>query len=174
MGKRASTPAFVVDECNLDLAAFIQGYPIRTYRDIGLERGASDQKLVEHANYYGAIIVSRNKRDFRKEMRLAAARSNLAECYEGAGLVTVPDGLERIDFKSITRNLRFNSHRVTWEDVYQVNLEVRIHRTIGTAPEVTLLPRCIKCLRDHEDCDVCASLGITSKDYDNLDLSYIP
>jgi len=159
MGLRNAVPAFVIDECNLDLTEFVRGYPLRAYKDLGLERGASDQKLVEHANYHGAIIVSRNKRDFQKEMRLAAERSTAGACYEGAGLVTVPDGLERFDFKFISRNLRFDGQRVTWEDVYQVNLEVLIHRDVGHPPEVRLLPRCERCLREHEGCDVCASLG---------------
>ena len=67
MGRRDAGPAFVIDECNFDLAQFVHGYLLRSYKDLGLERGASDQKLMEHANYHGAIIVSRNKRDFRKE-----------------------------------------------------------------------------------------------------------
>jgi hypothetical protein len=165
MGRREKASAFVIDECNLDLADFIRGYTQLSYRDLGLERGASDQKLVEHANYHGAIIVSRNKRDFRHEMRIAAERSTLANCYEGAGLVTVPDGLERFDFKSITRNLRFRGQRVMWADVYQVNLEVLVHRDVGHPPEIRLLPRCPNCLRDHADCDICASLAITEADY---------
>lgn len=136
IGNRYIGPGFVVDECDLDLAEFIRGYPIYTYKDIGLEHGASDQKFVEHANYHGAIIVSRNKRDFRKEMRLAADRSTLSECFEGAGLVMVPDGLECFDFRAISRNLLYRDQRVTWVDVYQINLEVIVRRELNIAPEI--------------------------------------
>lgn len=58
MRRGANAQSFVVDECNLDLAEFIRGYPVLSYRDLGLERGASDEKLVEHAGYRGVVIVS--------------------------------------------------------------------------------------------------------------------
>ena len=165
MRRGANAQSFVVDECNLDLAEFIRGYPVLSYRDLGLERGASDEKLVEHAGYRGAIIVSRNKRDFRHEMRRAAERSTLADCYEGAGLVSVPDDLPRFNFKTITRTMRFRGRPVSWEDVCDVNFEVVVHRDADHPPEIRLLPRCPKCLKNHEDCERCHRLGLAAQDY---------
>ena len=158
MGRLRRTIAFVADECNGDLAASIRAYPVLSYRDIGLERGATDPKLIEHARNHGAIIITRNKRHFRRFMREAAERSTVDECFEGSGLITVPDDMPRFHFERLTRELNLNNVPIGWTDVLHLNLEVRLYHDAPAV--VTLLPRCPKCVRDHGDCEACLTLGI--------------
>jgi hypothetical protein len=165
MARSTKGQPFIADECNFGLSEYIRGYPVLSYSDIGLQRGATDAKLVEHAGHHGVIIISRNKAHMRQEMARASERSNTDACYEGAGLVSVPDELVRFDFRTITKTMRFRGRPVEWADVCDVNLEVIVHRDVAKPPEVRLLPRCPKCIKIHEDCRRCINLGITPADY---------
>jgi hypothetical protein len=139
MARSTKGQPFIADECNFGLSEYIRGYPVLSYSDIGLQRGATDAKLVEHAGHHGVIIISRNKAHMRQEMARASERSNTDACYEG--------------------------RPVEWADVCDVNLEVIVHRDVAKPPEVRLLPRCPKCIKIHEDCRRCINLGITPADY---------
>lgn len=79
--------------------------------------------------------------------------------------MSVPDELARFNFKTITRTMRFRGRLVSWQEVYDVNFEVVVHRDIDRTPEVRLLSRCTKCLKNHEDCERCKRVGLSAQDF---------
>ena len=162
--------AFLPDEDSLGLGESIRHYRVLSYQDAGLSRGASDDKVADHARYHGAIVITRNVRDFRCVMRDAAQFSSrescrAGHCHEGGGVVTVAPGLAHFHFERVTRALSINGKSITWEDVFVLNL--RIHIDTGERVTVTFLPRCERCLAKHADCQICRELGV-SELYESL------
>lgn len=58
----------------------------------------------------------------------------------------------------MTRSLRLGDLEITWADVFALNL--RVHISASGAVTVSFLPRCERCLRDAEDCEVCRELRV--------------
>ncbi len=152
---------FVCDEDSLHLAESLTGARVFTLAEIGITvgRGTPDAAVVQHARDAGCIVLTGNKSDFVREMRLAAQRCTPAECFEGGGMITVPSGLERLAFAKMTRNLRLDGEKIDWEDVFLCNLHVDIHRS-GVIV-VKRLPVCEFFVKNHVvDCEVCQRLKI--------------
>ncbi|HTU69542.1 MAG TPA: hypothetical protein VMF11_04400 [Candidatus Baltobacteraceae bacterium] len=160
------TVAFLPDEDSLGLGRSIRGYPVLTYREVGLSRGASDIKVEEHGRRHNAIVLSRNRRDFRRVMRDIARVSTSGECQamrckEGGGLVTVDPRLKSFNFARVSKSLVLGGQRIDWDDVFVLNL--RVHIGADERVTVTLLPRCERCLRLHSfECERCDQIGIVT------------
>lgn len=156
--------AFVCDESNFHLGECVRGYPVLTYRDIGLSPGTADRSVVRHAREHGAIIISRNRGHFREEMLKAAQASGAYHCHEGCGLLLVADEINDFHFERITKQLVIIDPRTTrripisWEHVFDLNLEV--HICADHSVVVRLLPRCARCIGEHADCQECNAAGI--------------
>jgi hypothetical protein len=129
---------------------------------ITLGRGSKDRPVQRHARDAGRIIVTGNGSDFALEMESAAKRCRSAtECFCGVGMITVPNGMDRVAYSAITRELRLGQERISWVDVFACNLEVRIRR--DGSFEVLRQPVCEFFLRDHADCEDCQRLGIVPR-----------
>jgi hypothetical protein len=156
--------AFLPDETDLALGDSIRHHAVLSYSDVGLTPGASDSKVAEHARDHRAIVMTRNKYDFRVAMQQLARQSTEGDCqamhcHEGGGLVTVRESVTRFNFERVTRKLLLAGSKVDWDDIYFLN--IRVH--IGPDEDVTLslLPSCQRCLRLHTpECDRCKELRI--------------
>lgn len=152
---------FVCDEDCQHLIDSLPSGNVFTLAQIGITmgRGTPDGAVVKHARESGCIVLTGNKSHFVREMRLAAKRCTLAECFEGAGVITVPNGLDRLQFSKMTRGLKLGQERIDWEDVFACNLHVDVHR--GGKVIVKRLPICEFFIRNHAAiCEACQRLGI--------------
>lgn len=82
---------FLADEDSYCLGESVRHHRVLSYDDVGLARGTADEKVVEHARSHGAIVMTRNWKDFKFVMqRLARSSSGDCQamrCHEGAGLL---------------------------------------------------------------------------------------
>jgi hypothetical protein len=152
--------AFVCDEDSGHLEACISGYPVVPLSKIGITkgRGTEDPPVVRHARDSGCIVITANKSHFATEMRRAANRCEPADCVCGGGMITVPNGMPKFQFRKITKAMRLGTEPITWSDVFTCNLHVSVQRNDSFT--VRRLPVCEYFLRDHADCDDCIRLGI--------------
>ena len=170
--------AFLPDEDSFGLGKSIRDHAVLSYRDVGLARGASDRKVEEHARAHRAIVLSKNRRDFRRVMRDVADSSTRGDCKamrckEGGGLVTVDPRLKVFNFYRVTRALKLGQRSIDWEDVYLLNL--RVHIAADESVTVTLLPRCERCLRTHSfECERCEHLGIIALYEKQFSVTLVP
>ncbi len=155
--------AFVFDENCEHLATSVPKpfTPLPLTR-IGITRGRGtpDDRIVEHAREAGCIIVTADRQDFKREMKLAASRCTAARCYEGGGMITVPGGSLGIPFGKISKAMAVNGSPVNWHDVYTCNLHVALYRDGKFA--VKPLPVCEFFRKDHADCERCKKLGLVA------------
>lgn len=152
---------FVCDEDSQHLAESLTGERVFTLAEIGITigRGTADAAVVKHARDSGCIVVTGNKSDFVREMRLAAMRCTPAECFEGGGMITVPSGLDRLSLRKIARDLKLDEHEIDWVDVFGCNLHVDVQRS-GVIV-VKRLPVCEFFVKNHVvDCEACQRLKI--------------
>jgi hypothetical protein len=151
---------FVCDEDSQHLRDSIRHYSIVALSEIGITvgKGSPDDAVIRHAREAGRIIVTANESDFAKEMTRAAARCTPSKCYEGGGMITVPNGVRSFPFRKISRALRLGEVDIDWADVFICNLHVQVRR--GGEFRVRRLPICEYFLKDHADCEACAELGI--------------
>jgi hypothetical protein len=156
--------AFLPDETDAGLGSSVRHYPVLTYADVGLATGAPDAKVAEHAREHRAIVMTRNKYDFRLAMQDFAKRSTGGDCqamhcHEGGGLVTVNEAVTDFNFERVTRKLLLDGMLVEWDDVFFLNL--RVHIDPEERVTVSILPLCERCFRSHTpDCARCKELRI--------------
>lgn len=151
---------FVCDEDSQHLASSIRHYSVVSLSEIGITigRGSPDDAVLRHAREAGRVLITGNESDFAAEMELAAQRCTPSKCCEGGGMITVPNGMPTFPFGKINRMLQFNDVRIGWDEVFFQNLHVQVQRTGEFC--VRRLPICPYLLRDHTDCETCASLGV--------------
>ncbi len=156
--------SFLPDEDSIGLGTSIRHFRVLSYREVGLTRGASDEMVAKHARSHSAIVLTRNVRDFKYKMRDLARESSAGECaaghcHEGGGLVTVAPALKGFHFERVTKSLRLAGHLIDWDDVFVLNLRVRVDAQEHVT--LTMLPRCERCLPRHSnDCPRCHELDI--------------
>ncbi len=117
----------------------------RTVADVGLSETAKDAAIVEKAWELEATIVTSNGDDFLREVRKFLRRTKRKDCHDLFGLVILPNKFEiqRRTLAELGSRLRFNGKKITWDDIWQNNLCVRVV-AVGN-PEITQLPRCFYC-----------------------------
>ncbi len=120
----ATTIWFLLDRTSENLAAaFPQSM---TTIAAGFSPEASDEDIFDYACAYGMTVVTENDRHFRDLMQRAAQRSGKSNCAgDGFGLV-VPNHRNSINFRDLTRRLKYNGRLVTWHKVRTLNLRVSI------------------------------------------------
>jgi hypothetical protein len=145
-----TTYTFLFDEDVKSIASqFRNKRRVRTLSQVGLPTTAHDRDIVRKAWGRQFIIVTGNKRHFKK--RIEEFRGERGHCPCMWGLVILPSGEETqkrilIDFKDLERDLWLKKKRVTWKDVHQKNYMVRAMKR--GKPQVTELPLCPDCTED--------------------------
>lgn len=164
MSRHIEFQGFLPDECCTGLGASIRGFKVFTYPEVGLGRGTKDPKVLSHARSHGAIVITRNGSEFAQAARAAARESTEGECkamrcQDGIGLVTVHDRLTSFHFGNVSKALRLGARAIDWDDVFMLNLWV--HVDPNERVEVSLLPRCTRCMLEHvAECKRCTFLGV--------------
>jgi hypothetical protein len=135
-----------------DVSKAVTFFPRRrasTIADVGLSESASDAAIVEKAWELEATIVTANGDDFLREVRRFLRQTKRKDCHDLFGLVILPNRFEiqRRTLADLGFRLRFDGKKISWDDVWQRNLCVRV-RTVGN-PEITQLPRCFYCQKAH-------------------------
>jgi len=167
VSRRRDLVPFLLDENSIGFAACIRRHRVLTFADVGLEYGAPDHKVVEHARDHGAIVLTRDRDDFRSAMLDAANTSSAGDCqamdcHEGGGLVTIGKAVQSFHFGRVTRALTLSGLPITWDDVFFLNL--RVHIAPRDRVMVELLPQCHRCLARHTpDCERCQLLQVLAR-----------
>lgn len=144
---------------------------IASLSEIGITkgRGSPDEAIVQHARDAGRIVVTGNAWDYTSAIRGAALKCRPGVCYEGGGLISVPNGKRSYPFKRIERTMTLDGASIGWEDVYLCNLHIRVNR--DGSFDVLRLPLCEYFIRDHANhCARCIELSIATpnKSVDNI------
>lgn len=151
---------FVCDEDSQHLRPCIRHQSVVSLSEIGITvgRGTPDEAVLRHAREAGRVLITANESDFAVEMKRAAQRCTPSRCYEGGGMITVPNGVWSFPFTTISRTMQLGEAKIGWDDVFILNLHVQVRRD-GTF-RVQRLPVCPYLLKEHADCETCAELGI--------------
>lgn len=156
---------FVCDEDSERMIPFLKRakLPVYPLSRIGITRGkgSPDRAIQRHARDRGMIIVTGNVRHFRREMREAAKLCNSYACFEGGGLITVPNELQSAPFGRIGKTMKLGAEPIIWEDVFACNLRVAIY--MDGSVRVSPLPICEIFKKLHSDCEPCMRLGIVPR-----------
>ena len=117
----------------------------RTVANVGLPENAKDAAIVEKAWELETIIVTSDGDDFLRETRKFLRSTKRKDCHDLFGLVILPNKYEiqKRTLDEVGSRLRFRNRRISWDEVWQENLCVRVKATGN--PEVTQLPRCFYC-----------------------------
>jgi hypothetical protein len=111
---------------------------------------AAGAEIVRVAQDKQLAIVTGNGPDFEREIKAFIAQSKKVAdgCHEVFGLVVLPNGYEhqRRILQDVESKLKFDGESVTWADVAERNLYVKVNRT-GKV-HVKKLPRCPYCIRN--------------------------
>ena len=147
--RHGDTPyTFLFDEDVKGLASqFRNKRRVRTLSQVRLPPDADDKVIVRKAWARQFIIVTGNKRHFKKAIE--DFRGERGECPCMWGLVILPSGEEiqrrvLVDFKDLERDLWLRKKRVTWRDVHRKNYMVRAMKK--GKPQVTELRLCADCV----------------------------
>jgi hypothetical protein len=151
---------FVCDEDSQHLRGSIRHHSVVSLSEVGITvgRGSPDEAVLRHAREAGRILITANESDFAVEMKHAANRCTPSKCYEGGGMITVPNGLPSFAFTTISRTMRLADTAIGWDEVFFLNLHVQVQRDGRFS--VRRLPICRYLLKDHVDCETCAELGV--------------
>ena len=136
---------FLFDNDSQAAAKFFPEKRVITLAQAKLSHATSDAKIVARARELEAIIVTANGDDYEKEIKRFLQKSQRNDCYDLFGLVVIPNPAatqERV-LPELSAKLRFNSKRISWDDVWRENYLVRVHSD-GTV-EVRELGRCFYC-----------------------------
>jgi hypothetical protein len=136
---------FLFDNDSQSAAKFFPEKRVITLAQAKLSPASSDAKIVVRARELGAIIVTANGDDYEKEIKRFLQKSQRNDCYDLFGLVVIPNPAATQDrvLPGLSAKLRFNSKRISWDDVWRENYLVRVHSD-GTV-EVRELGRCFYC-----------------------------
>lgn len=138
--------AFLIDECVLGCATLFPPGRAITAADEDLI-GSSDRKIVERAYEMRRVVVTNNTRDYRAEFRRFAQEGGRRLCTDLSGLLIIPNdakGWEHVfPISGLEERLRLNGKRITWCDVFERNLYVKVEATGRVL--VGELPRCPIC-----------------------------
>lgn len=120
----------------------------RSLSELGLTVDASDAAIVRKAVEESLIIVTANGDDFLREIEVYRKTSTRNKgCHDANGLLIVMDAHRpRRTFQEVTASLRLDRTPVSWANVTDDNLLVRL--MLGDRVSVTMLPRCFYCARE--------------------------
>ena len=143
------TYAFLLDEKAMHLAPLFPNGRAKTVAELGMS-GATDDEVLALAEREKRILVTSNRDDFLERYNKYAAQGGRKKCTDLYGLVLFNgerSAQERhFPISKIEKRLHLILERihVTWRDVLDSNLLVRItSETIITQR----LPRCPECMR---------------------------
>jgi hypothetical protein len=153
---------FVCDEDSQHLASSFGNHEsvVAPLSAIGITvgRGTPDAAIVRHAREAGRVVVTANESHFARLMVDSAQNCESAsDCYCGGGMIAVPNGVPRFDFRRISREMAAGSPVVYWPDVFICNLRVDVRRDGSFT--VKPLRVCQFFRRDHGDCPDCERLA---------------
>jgi hypothetical protein len=143
MGKH-DTFLFLVDQnCNHLRALFPKGRA-KSLVDVGLREQSSDGEILAFASEREFIIVTENDVDFVRAMKRVCARSGGRGklCGDACGMLVVPSGLAKLEYRELSRKLRYKGHPLGWQEVARLDLRVSV------SGEASDLPRCPECDRN--------------------------
>ena len=143
------------------MRACIRHQSVVSLAEIGITvgRGTPDEAVLHHAREAGRVLITANESDFAVEMKRAAQRCTPSKCYEGGGMITVPNGMQSFPYMTMSRTMRLGEAEIGWDDVFFLNLHVQVQR--DRKFRVQRLPICPYLLKDHTECETCAHLGIS-------------
>ena len=157
---------FVLDEDSGHLLRSMRSVArqIVSLSQIGITKGCGspDEAIIQHARNAGRIVVTGNTWDYTSAIRDAALKCRPGVCYEGGGLISVPNGTWSYPFKQIERTMTLDDAPIGWEDVYLCNLHIRVNRNHSF--DVLRLPLCEYFIRDHAlNCTRCIALSVETQ-----------
>jgi hypothetical protein len=153
---------FFPDESALSFgdALLERGYSVLSYSSVGLEinKGVSDDVVARHVRKAGgAIIITKNPRDFKGLAGQHLSKVARGQCDLGCGIVQVPHEAADFNPARIERKLYLpNGDGVDWDDVMFFNWLVVIHR--DGKVEIRELGQCEHCRQRHADCGYCQKI----------------
>jgi hypothetical protein len=114
-------------------------------REVGLPEDAADSVIVESAALEQAIIVTANGHDFLNAIDRYQKKQMQRECRDLYGLLILPNlyEIQKRFLPGISNKLRFRGTSITWQNVHDDNLCVRL--TDDGQVRVTALGRCRYC-----------------------------
>jgi hypothetical protein len=103
-------PMFLIDHCCEHHTAALSRRSVLALSDVDLDETATDHAIVDAAHEAQAIIITENRRDFRKVMRQCAEQSGgpARSCFDGYGVLSVPNGYRRLDLADVRRRMKMN------------------------------------------------------------------
>jgi hypothetical protein len=136
---------FLIDRSSAKASELFPSHRVRSLEDVGLPENASDASIVEKAWEQECIIVTANGKDFLLAIERFQKKQMQNDCHDLFGLVILPNAYEaqRRVIRQVQGKLRLGRENISWRDVWQNNLCVRLKK-VGL-PDVSPLARCRYC-----------------------------